>query len=212
MSEKTRKSISVEVLDGKSRWAEIAINLITKYHGHLVNVDIALCWRFGWKPDEDGRQKISEAKRGNDTDRALRRLGASVVVYLNYEVFNSGAFDEREARYHIDHALTMIGEKLDSEGSQVTNETGWPIFRTRKPDVLAFSEVLRRHGPIDGGIRTAREILLANSDRDQTLIAWMENRDDPRDHDHDDDEEGIEEEIERWSEVEEPAPAAERTG
>lgn len=176
MSEKKRKPVSVEVLGKDSAWREIAKEIIREHHHHLVGVDIALCWKFGWKADEDGRQKISEGKRANDTDRALRQVGGDVVIYLSHEIFNSGAFDEREGRYWIDHALAMVGEKLDSEGEPARNQFDSPIFRNRKPDITAFSEVLKRHGVIDQGIRTAREIILANSDRDQTLIAWMENR------------------------------------
>jgi hypothetical protein len=187
MSEKKRKAVSVELIDeypeddkgrpGPQRAVyRILDELVAEHHQHLDEMSVVILWKFGWKADEDGRMKVAEAKRTNDTDRELRHDGRDVVVYLNHGVFNNGRFTEHQMRFWLDHALTGIAPKYDSEGEHVVNEKGDTIFRTRKPDVQVFSEVVARHGILIDELVTLRNVFdnPTNRERDDSLIAWAE--------------------------------------
>jgi hypothetical protein len=178
MSEKKRKAVGVELIpefnekEQRRGVYKVLDKIVGDHHPHLSEVSISLMWKFGWKADEDGRQKVAEAKRSNDTDRALRNCGRDVVVYLNHEVFNNGRFTENAIRFWIDHALTGIAPKYDKDGEELVNENGDPVFRTRKPDVVVFSEVVGRHDILLEELVTLRGVFDEGRERHDSLLDW----------------------------------------
>ncbi len=127
-------------------------SLIEANHSHLIDAKICICWRFGWKPDVDGRVQTHAVKKGSDADRELYEGEWDFVLYLNHEIYNGGTgysgavFDDSQMEADIDAALCRCAVAQDSGGSQKVDERDRPCWRLRRPDIVAFSDVLARHG------------------------------------------------------------------
>lgn len=119
-------------------------SLIDKHHEHLADAKIAIAWRFGWKPDVDGRVKLSSVKKGSDLDRELHDF--DFVVCLNHEVWNESSFREEQMQAAIDHALCRMEVSKDSAGQPRIDENNRTVYRLRQPDIQEFQEVISRHG------------------------------------------------------------------
>ena len=164
-------------------------DLIDAHHPHLVDADIALYWKFGWKADTDGSLTVVKAMKASDIDRAGNREGHDFAIALNHEVFNSGKFTEHEARYWIDHALECCKSDCDNDGEQKEDENGNNCWRVRKPSLQLFPEVYARHGCVLPEMAHLRNIVLERQDADRPLLKMLDAKTHASDdHDDDDDE------------------------
>jgi len=145
---KSRKKVTVSLLKrkhgGKTTQAyEIMDKLIEKHHTHLAEAKIAICWRFGWNADADGRLRLGQCKKASDCDRALREY--DFVLLLNHEMWNASNFSQAQMKALIDHELCHAQVSIDADGEPRTDEQGRTCYRTRKHDVEEFTEVVTRH-------------------------------------------------------------------
>ena len=111
-------------------------------HPELVGAGIALVWRFGWRPDADGRLTLGQARRCTDPERLMH--GTDFLILLNSEAWHG--FDERQRRALLDHELSHCAPALDDGGEQGEDEEGRPVWRTRGHDAEEFVDVVKRHG------------------------------------------------------------------
>lgn len=181
------KSVTVEYLkrakkgDTDPEVYRIMDELIEQHHDHLKTAKIAICWKWGWRADSDGRVRYAQAKKASEVDRALRRDGNDFVLLLNHEIFNSGAFKAEQARYWIDHALECCKESLDQSGEARVDEKGGTVWRVRKPTLEVFPEVYARHGCCTQGMAHLRGIVFDREAADRPLIAMLEQQQHDRD-------------------------------
>lgn len=146
---KKRKKVTVELLKrqhaGKLVEAyRLMDQLIGKHHGHLVDVKIALAWRFGWSQDADGRLRLGAVKKGTDLDRAMHQF--DFVILLNHEAWNKGGLNQEQKIALVDHELCHCQVVNDTTGEPRTDEKDRTVYRTRKHDIEEFQEVVERHG------------------------------------------------------------------
>lgn len=147
--EKQRKRVTVKLLErehaGKvTQPYRIMEELVAKHHQHLAEAKIAIAWRFGWKPDADGRLILGRCKKGSDLDRELNDY--DFVILLNHEVWNSAGFSEKQMRALVDHELCHCQRAIDANGEPKQDEQGRTVYRVRKHDLEEFREVVRRNG------------------------------------------------------------------
>lgn len=118
--------------------------LIKKSHEHLSDAKIAIVWRFGWQQDADGRQKLGQAKKGSDLDRAFCKF--DFVILLNHEVWNQGGLNKKQQLALVDHELCHCQVTMDTSGEPKTDEEGRTCYRIRKHNIEEFTDVVNRHG------------------------------------------------------------------
>lgn len=118
--------------------------LIPKYHGHLQDARIAMCWRLGWSPDTDGRMKLGQCRKASDLDRELKAY--DFVILLNQEVWEDEEFTAEKKKHLIDHELCHAQVALDDKGVFKRDERGRIVYRVRGHDVEEFTEIVERHG------------------------------------------------------------------
>lgn len=144
-----KKPVNVKILErehaGRTTTAyKILDDLIEDHHDHLTDAKIAIAWRFGWKPDVDGRLKLCSVKKGSDLDRELHQH--DFVILLNHEAWNESRFSEDQMRALIDHALCRCEVSRDANGEPKIDENNRVVYRIRHPEIQEFREVIARHG------------------------------------------------------------------
>lgn len=145
---KKPKRVTVEVIsrDEEPELYEMLEELITAHHQHLEDATIALAWKDGIKPDQDGRIVLGQAKKASDLDFQLH--GHDFVIVLNREMWDEAGedFKHKWKRALLDHELCHCAVKRDDEGFPEVDESGRNVWRIRKHDLEEFEGVVRRHG------------------------------------------------------------------
>lgn len=118
--------------------------LIHEHHDHLRDARIALAWNLTWQPDADGRVTLATCMRANDLARELAPF--DFVVLLRRATWKDERFSDEHRRAVMDHALCYAARATDKAGDDAVDERGRAVWRTRKPDIVEFSEVIERHG------------------------------------------------------------------
>ncbi|GIW81466.1 MAG: hypothetical protein KatS3mg105_3273 [Gemmatales bacterium] len=140
---KKAKPVTVKKIPEDHETYAILRELVDAYHVHLAEAKIALAFRYGWSPDQDGYLKLGQTKKGSDLDRSLH--GYDFVILLNYEVWEE-ITDDAVKRYIVDHELCHCQVATDSNGQPRKDELGRTMYRLRKHDVEEFLETMERHG------------------------------------------------------------------
>ena len=138
-------------------------DLIDKHHSHLKDAKMAICWRFGWNQDADGRLSLGRAKKASDLDRALKEYDFAIL--LNWEAWNKGGLDQAQKAAVIDHELCHCQVVVDRNGETKTDEEGRTVYRVRKHDVEEFKDVVSRHGLYTSELASLAEAGIKDSKR-----------------------------------------------
>jgi hypothetical protein len=118
--------------------------LVESYHDHLINARISLAWCYSWKPDADGQLILGKCKKAADLDRQLH--DRDFIILLNQQAWYGAGFDDRKRWALLDHELCHADVEVDSEGEQVVNAAGRPVYRIRRHDLEEFQAIVQRHG------------------------------------------------------------------
>lgn len=174
------KQIQVQVIPRESSSGEptqtyvLMDELIARHHPHLSDARIALAWRFGWKPDPDGRLKLGQAKKASDLDRELHTY--DFVIVLNFEAWNAADWTRDQMRALLDHELCHCQVAKDEYGEEKTNAAGRPVWRVRGHDTEEFVEIVARHGLWTNTLEQLAAAAIAYSDAPLlTLMQKKEN-------------------------------------
>ena len=122
---------------------KIMEGLIGKTCEHLKAASIAIAWRKGWPAVED-RIKLGQMKLASDCDRAYKDF--DFLLLLNSEVYRNGAATEESLTMTIHHLLLRGAPALDKEGEQKTDEKGRLCWKTRRPPIVEFPEIIETYG------------------------------------------------------------------
>ena len=143
MAEKsiTYSLVSKDSLDGKDHY-ELLNEVIAKYHPELAVADFVIVYRYGQKPDKDGRLELAKINLCSEKDWVLH--GHDFVLQLNYKAWSSMTRAFRVAL--LDHELCHATVDSDEEGNVPQDAHGRIRYRMRKHDLEEFVGVVRRHG------------------------------------------------------------------
>jgi hypothetical protein len=161
---------------------KIMEGLIDKTCGHLKDASIAIAWRKGWPAVED-RIKLGQMKLASDCDRAYKDF--DFLLLLNSEVYRNGTANEESLTMTVHHMLLRGAPALDKDGEQKTDEKGRLCWKTRKPPIVEFPEIIKTYGIAKtlgltadavAAINDSRRPLLAESEKNVTATddAWRE--------------------------------------
>ncbi len=118
--------------------------LIHDHHDHLRDARIAIAWNLTWQPDADGRVKLAACARASDLARELAPF--DFVIHLRKACWKDERAKDEHRRALMDHALCYAARAADKAGDDAVDVRGRAVWRTRKPDIVEFSEVIERHG------------------------------------------------------------------
>ena len=147
--EKRRKRVNVKLIERMNAGRVVAPyqimeDLIERHHSHLAEAKIAMAWRFGWRPDADGRLRLGQCRKGSDLDRELHQF--DFVILLNHEAWNRADFSAEQQAALVDHQLCHAQVAIDTDGEPKADELGRTVYRIRRHDVEEFRDVVARHG------------------------------------------------------------------
>lgn len=121
---------------------ELMRSLIASYHPHLVDADIVIVWRTGWKEDADDRLILGQMHKASDMEREIN--GYDAAMLLNKEAW--AKFDVRQRAALVDHELLHLDVARDDAGDPKEDERGRTVYRIRKHDIEEFRDIVSRHG------------------------------------------------------------------
>lgn len=172
--------------------------LIADHHKHLKDAKMVIAYCYTWKEDKDGRLKIGDAKKAGEIDRQLHNC--DWVILINDTTWNHSTFSDDQKRALMDECLCRCDISRDDEGQPRLDENGRVVYVKRKPDVVAFSEVVARHGIWTHDLeRLAGQIADAQS---RPLLGSPLRKQEPKAESEDDDDEDETDEDEELEEDE----------
>ena len=140
---------------------------------HLADASIAIAWRKGWPAVED-RIKLGQLKLASDCDRAYKEY--DFLLLLNSEVYRNGVASEESLTMTIHHLLLRGAPALDKEGEQKTDEKDRLCWKTRKPPIVEFPEIIKEYG-LEKTIGLTADAVAAINDSKRPLLAAAEKGD-----------------------------------
>ncbi|MBY3623795.1 hypothetical protein HGO21_30225 [Acinetobacter sp. CUI P1] len=121
---------------------EMLADMIQKHHHYFGDTEVLILMKHGgWK--SKGKTVFGKFKVLGDDLRSTWDKDA--ILYLNAEMWNK--MSEPQQRYVLDHALFTLDLKADKNGNTLEAADGRPLLKTVPPDIEAFVEVIKRHGP-----------------------------------------------------------------
>lgn len=119
--------------------------LIANYHTDLVEANIAIFYRYGWRKDRDGRLELGDVKIYSDSDRQLHPY--DVKLLINYEYWHNAETNDDQRRALLDDILSYPRPVMDEElGEPKTNEMARIVYYKRRPEIEGFRAVYERNG------------------------------------------------------------------
>lgn len=119
--------------------------LVANVHDHLAEAKILIFYRYGWKPDRDGKIRLGEADKCDTAERQLH--GGDLKITLNYDYWHHPDTHDEERQTLIDHELCHFGVVMDEElGTPKRDELGRIIYYKKRHDVEEFDGVIDRNG------------------------------------------------------------------
>lgn len=173
--------------------------LVKAHHKHLDRAKIAIAWCYTWKEDKDGRLKIGDAKKASEIDRQLH--GVDLVILLNDTTWNHSTFTDDQRRALMDECLCRLDVSRDEEGQPRLDENGRIVYVKRKPNMVGFSEVLKRHGIWTKDLERIAAII--QDDVSRPLLGSPLRKEEPKAERDEDEEEEEDEDEEDDSDIEE---------
>jgi len=131
--------------------------LVHEHHDHLRDARIAIAWNLTWQPDADGIVSTAKCMRANDLARELAPF--DFVILLRRSTWKDERFSDEHRRALMDRALCYAARATTTGGDDAVDERGRPVWRTRKPDIVEFSEVIERHGIYSRDVERIAEAL-----------------------------------------------------
>jgi hypothetical protein len=122
---------------------KIMERLLNKECEHLKDARIAIAWRKGWPAVQD-RIKLGQMKLASDCDRAYKDF--DFLMLLNAEMYRNSTASEESLTMTIHHMLLCGAPALDREGEQKTDEKDRLCWKTRKPPIVEFPEIIKTYG------------------------------------------------------------------
>jgi hypothetical protein len=149
--------------------------LVGQFYPHLAEARIVLLWRWGLKPDKDGRLVLGRCKKASDLDHALAEYDFAIM--LNHGAW--AALNDRQRRALVDHELMHAAVSYDKNGDVERDEDGRPKWRIRKHDLEEFRDIVERHGCYKGDIEDF--VRAAAGNRAPSLFSGLDEGDDESD-------------------------------
>lgn len=176
-AEKRAKKVSIKLVkrERDKKVASVYVFLeamLEAHHPHLADAKFAICWRYGWKTDVDGRVKVTSVKKGSDLDHELH--GFDFVVLVNHELWNSAGFGVELCEAYMDDALCRCEVSRDRNGEPQADENGRTVYRIRRPDVEVFQEVIARHGMYSTPIAALAQTIVRKVEQERPLLDRLE--------------------------------------
>ncbi len=122
----------------------IVNSIISSHYPDLVQIKLAVAWRYGWKPDADGNLRESQARKASAAERQIHDF--DVILLVNYEVWNDNDTKLAHKEYIIDDVLSTVRIAVDKDGDEKKDESGKFQIRIAKHDFSCTMAVLRRRG------------------------------------------------------------------
>ena len=117
--------------------------LVANERSDLVEAEIALAWRVGWKADKDGLMPLGKCKKAADLEKEFHTY--DFVIILNAEAWKKLSAVQRRALVH--HELMHAAVSEDKESGEVKRDAkGRPVFRIRKHDLEEFRDIVTKYG------------------------------------------------------------------
>lgn len=158
MPEKKPKAVNYKLIDDKSIQSLLE-EIVSEYHGELMDAHIALAWQKSIKADVDGRLVLGKCVKATDLQKEF--MPYDFVILLNEEVWRNPEFTIEKKKALLDHELCHAAPALDAEtDEQKEDERGRPVWRIRKHDIEEFREIVQRHGCYKGDLEKFAEALL----------------------------------------------------
>lgn len=136
------KAIKVRLVSSEHEAYGMLGRLIEKHHEHLGEVNFQIAYKEEWKADQDGRVKLCDVRKASDLDFLM--TGYDIVLILNEESW--ATMSEKQKIALCDHMLCRIKIKQAANGDDVVDDDDRKVYRLAKPDVVEFSDVIKRHG------------------------------------------------------------------
>lgn len=176
-AEKRAKKVSIKLVkrERDKKVASVYVfleSMLEAHHPHLADAKFAIAWRYGWKPDVDGRVKMVSVKKGSDLDHELH--GYDFVVLVNHELWNSSGFDASQCEALMDHALCRCEVSRDRNGEPQSDETGRTVYRLRRPDIEEFKEIIARHGMYTTALTEFAQTVIKKAEESRPLLDRLE--------------------------------------
>ncbi|OMD26136.1 hypothetical protein BJP48_23355 [Paenibacillus odorifer] len=157
---------------------EMLADMIQKHHHYFGDTEVLILMKHGgWK--SKGKTVFGKFKVLGDDLRSTWEKDA--ILYLNAEMWNK--MSEPQQRYVLDHALFTLDLKADKDGNTLEAADGRPLLKTVPPDIEAFVEVIKRHGPTTEDVkRLGLAIKEVNMDQltIEDVIAKQQGGDQPK--------------------------------
>jgi hypothetical protein len=167
--------------------------LVADHHKHLKDAKIAIAWCYTWKEDKNGRLKIGDAKKASEIDRQLH--GVDLIILINDTTWNHSTFTQEQRLALMDECLCRLDISRDEEGQPRLDENGKIVYVKTKPDMVGFTDVIRRHGIWTHDLERAAAAIAESTSR-PLLGSPMRKQEDPVAEDPSDEEEDDEDDSE----------------
>ena len=118
------------------------IDKMIDHHPHLSEAKIAAAWLLDVKADKYGIMILGSTKKQTDLDRELRDF--DLIMRINSTTWKH--FNEKQRAATIDHFLCEVGLTIDKNGDPTLDERGRRCYHRKKPPIVEFPDVIRRHG------------------------------------------------------------------
>lgn len=120
--------------------------LVRDHHPDLIDAGIALMWRFGLKPDSDGKITLGTCQKVTDKMKELASADYAFVITLNHTFWTALETSDQQRAALLDHELCHAVLCKDEDGESIFDDRGRPTYRIRKHDIEEFSAIVARHG------------------------------------------------------------------
>jgi hypothetical protein len=121
-------------------------DLIGKFHPEAATANVF--WQFKEKASKSEWESgtVCSVKTVPDSMKEALKEPFNFICTIAADMWKDLSPDQREMK--IDSALYKISFKLDENGDQkIDQKTGEPIWAVRSPDLVEFSEIVKRYEP-----------------------------------------------------------------
>ncbi|WP_138751754.1 putative metallopeptidase [Paenibacillus sinopodophylli] len=123
-------------------------DVVDKHHNHFEKPRFLILFKHGgWS--SKGRNVFAKFKvLADDLRRTLKK---EAILYLNCDAWRK--MTEPQQRYFLDEALFGLDFKTNAKGDILIHADGSPLLKSVPPDLEAYIDVIKRHGPIAADVK-----------------------------------------------------------